>query len=160
MIEIKSIQQMLYKEGSLTVVDIVKSMLKPVAPFNKPRYASGRTATSLRVEAEPELLSIYAPDYFDQLETGISPAQSQKKNVSKLARNLYGWTFNAEIDFENKKDRFKFSFNSAKKQQSVGSVLYRRCGQRDIYSDKVQPLVTKITEKVASEFINVKLLSK
>lgn len=158
MIETKRISEILYYQGNKTVNNIVQNMMKPIAPFGRPRYASGRTATSLKVEADSESLSIIAPDYFEQLETGISPAQSRKRNVSALAKSLYGWSFDAEISIPDKKQRFSFAFNASKKQQEVGSILYRRGGQRDIYTTEVQPLLERITKSISNELINIQIV--
>jgi len=160
MLDLSQIKGVLYKEANFTILNIVQNMLKPAAPFNVPTYKSGRTATSLRQETDADSLVIFAPDYFPMLETGISPSDAKRKSERDLAKALYGWSFDADMAFEDNKKRYRFALYSARKQQIQGSALYRIGGRKDIYSNEVDPLVERIKEGVGQSILDIQIIKK
>jgi hypothetical protein len=46
----------------------------------------------------------------------------------------------------------------AKKQQRIGSFLYRQGGRTDIYSNEAEPLQNRLAERITKEIINTKIL--
>jgi hypothetical protein len=157
----KKLREIVYKEGNLTLVNITKNMIKERSGFYSP-YTTGRTATSIRVEAEIDSLEIWAPDHIDTLETGISPARSKANgSVANLATKIYQWTIDKPIEFLNgvtPKQRARWSMRQAKKQQRIGSFLYRQGGRTDIYSNEAEPLQNRLAERITKEIINTKIL--
>ena len=160
-LDTKKLREIVYKEGNLTLAAITKNMIKERSGFYSP-YTTGRTATSMRVDAEIDKLEIWAPEHMDTLETGISPARSKSNgSVANLATKMYQWSIDKPIDFLNgttPKQRARWSQRAANKQQTVGSWLYRKGGRKDIYSNEVEPLQERLAERIAKEIINTKIL--
>ena len=146
------IADVLEEEGKLAVTQIVESMIA------NNQWASGRTGTALRVEATEESMIIYAPSYFETLETGISPQMAQSES-SFLRKKLYGWSIDKGISFADQKERWRFSANASRVMQESGSRLFRSGGRKDVYSDKIDPLVERIKNRLSERIVNVKLIT-
>ena len=63
-----------------------------------------------------------------------------------------GFSFNRGINEQ------QWAYLAARKQQIVGSVLYRLGGRTDVYSSEVQPLLKRIGDKIAEGFVTVKII--
>ena len=146
------IADVLEEEGKLAVTQIVESMIA------NGQWASGRTGISLRVEADETKMIVYAPDYFETLETGISP-QMARSASSFLRKKLYGWSIDKGMIFADQKERWRFSSNASRVMQESGSMLFRAGGRDDVYSDKVNPLVERIKQRLSERIVNVKLIT-
>lgn len=133
----KKIDKVLKVEGDRTTNKITANL-----KFND-QYVTGKSAQSLNAESENGYLAISGRDDFSQLETGISPQKSNKNTVG-LAKILYNWSANRNLPFGDNKKRFSFAYNAAKKQNDIGSVLYRKGGRNDVLSNEIEPLIERI----------------
>lgn len=147
-----SIRELLYDESHRVANEIIESVIA------NGQSASGRTISQIRPESTDTELAIYAPDYFPTLETGISPAMAMGVNISFLKRRIYGWSVDKGISFIDKKARWWFSTNTATSMQEVGSKLFRSGGRRDVYSDKVEPLIQRLSERISRSLIEYKII--
>ncbi len=157
-LNVKAIREIVYKEGNITIFNITKNMLRPHL-FKEPPYTTGRTATSMHVDASIDSLIIYAPEHMDTLESGISPQRS--KQQGNLALKLYQWSIDKPLDFLNgatQKRRMGWAMRQATKQNKIGSILYQRGGRKDIYSNEILPLQQRLTDRITNEIINTKIL--
>lgn len=138
--------------GASTVEQIIDSLSQ------NQQNASGGTANRVRHTATSNNLSIFAPHYFPTLETGMSSQMLSTVPLGFLSWVVHDWSEDKGLDFEDDKARWKFAYNAASNMKNSGSQLFREGGRTDLYTDKVQPLVERLSKKVAREFIDFKII--
>lgn len=147
------IQAILQSELEYTKQEVVDSMVA-----NK-QVASGRTMQSLRVEADSDKGILWGAEHIPTLEEGISPQASQQAfDLRRTQGLIYQWSTNKGIAFPTKKERWWFAANTGRLQQQSGSLLFRHGGRKDVYTDKIQPALDRIGNKITTEFVNIKLV--
>ena len=119
---------------------------------------SGRTENSLQEEVSDNGLIVWGREDFQNIEKGISPEESKRVNFTKLKANIYEWSKYLPLSFANNKERYSFSWNTSKKQNIFGSVLFRKGGRKDIYSNEYQPLYDALTKRLGTIILEYKLL--
>ena len=144
------ISNIIIDELEKTKSDIINSMK------SNNQYVTGRTAASLYVKADNDSGAIYGADYIDTLEKGISPERSRQNPFRETYSGLLRWYQSKGYSTGFTKDRRVYV--AAVNQRVVGSVLFRQGGRFNVYSDKVNPLVNNIKERVADVIINTKIL--
>ncbi len=126
------------------------------------QVASGRALNSIRQEASSDVnstsLDIIGVDYIENIETGVSPSQAKIISADTMTRKLYSWSFDRGLQFQKKSERWRFSANTTRKLQSIGSMLYRNGGRTDVFTSEVQPLINEIEQQVANTIITAKIL--
>lgn len=110
--------------------------------------ATGAAINSLREEATNNSLTIYAIDYFKNLETGTKPGTY----VSSKAINTWA---NAKGYWQG--DNFRANTISRRIFNS-GSKLFRDGGRTDVYTNEIPGLIQRIAEKAGKEIVNIKLI--
>lgn len=150
---VKGIQAILDSELAVTEGQIKESMTR-----NK-QVVTGRTLNSLRHETNGASGFIAGADHIDTLEKGISPERSRMSSFGHVRAKLGTW-LQAKHGFQFNRGitEARWAYIAAKNQQSIGSVLFRAGGRKDVYSDKADPLVKRISERVGDYFVNVKIL--
>ena len=119
---------------------------------------SGRTENSLREDVTQESLIVWGREDFQNIEKGISPQESKKVNFQQLKANIYNWSKYLPLNFSNTKERYNFAWNTSTKQNELGSLLFRKGGRKDIYSNELQPLYDSISDRIGKIIIQHKLL--
>lgn len=133
----KKIEKVLKVEGDRTTNKITANL-----KFND-QYVTGKSAQSLNAESENGYLAISGRDDFSQLETGISPTQSKKKPFKQTFYDLRGWYQNRGINRADIKTDGRI-FKATVNQRTIGSVLYRKGGRKDVFSNEIEPLIERI----------------
>ena len=110
--------------------------------------ATGKAINSLRQDATNNSLTIYAVDYFKNLETGTKPGTY----VSSKAINTWA---NAKGYWDG--DNFRANTISRRIFNS-GSKLFRDGGRTDVYTNEIPSLINRIAERVGKEIVNIKLI--
>ena len=120
---------------------------------------TGYASNSLHKEATDESLIIWGASYIDTLQTGISPQRSVADwDIRRLQGLLYQWAGNKGISFPTNKDRWWFAVNTARKQQDLGSMMWRNQEKKDIYDTPAEELVGRISQRIGRAFIDYKIL--
>jgi len=122
------------------------------------QVASGNLIKSMRVESTDFSASLWALDYFENQEKGISPEESRKKDTIFLRNDIFSWSQKKGLNFTNNSERARFSWYAANKQHELGSVLFRKGGRKDIYSNEIPKTIQLITEKVSNIIINTNII--
>lgn len=149
----KYTQDVLQEELTVTARQIGDNM------FRNKQVVSGRTRASLRVEAQPYSGAIYGAEHIDTLEKGISPERSRMRSLGHVRSKLAIWVqMKGGFSFNRGINEQQWAYLAARKQQIVGSVLYRLGGRTDVYSSEVQPLLKRIGDKIAEGFVTVKII--
>lgn len=147
-----NISEILRQEGAQVISDIRDSM------ENNGQWASGQTASKIRMEYDDDSLIILAPDYFKTLEKGISPQEARSTTPRFLRQQIFIWAEKKGGVFSGTRDAWRFASNTTNKMREEGSMLFRDGGRTDVYSDKVDPLVNRISDKLANSLLSVKVL--
>lgn len=119
---------------------------------------SGRTENSIHETASIDNLIVWGREDFQNLETGVSPADAKRLNFTQLKANIYEWSKFLPLSFENNKKRYSFAWNVSNKIVSFGTQLYQKGGRKDIFSNEFQPLYDNITNQIGKIIIEHKLL--
>lgn len=119
---------------------------------------SGATEQSIHEIVDGESLIVWGRKDFHNLEKGISPQESKAVNFQQLKANIYKWSKYLPLSFENNKKRYSFAWNVSNKQNELGSVLFRKGGRSDIYSNEFQPLYDNLQKQIGEIIIQHKLL--
>ena len=135
--------RILSDEGNKTINGIAASIIK------NGQNASGKTIQNLHKEVSQNELIIWGNEY---IEKGTPPHSGLVFNT------LYFWSQYKQMQFDSNKNRMWFSKRAAYNINQEGSLLFRKGGRRDVYSDKVQPLIERISERVGKEIVNIKLI--
>ena len=135
--------RILSDEGNKTINGIAASIIK------NGQNASGKTIQNLHEEVSPNELIIWGNEY---IEKGTPP------NSGLVFNTLYFWSQYKKMSFGSNKERFFFARNTTNKINQEGSLLFRKGGRKDVYSDKVQPLIEHISERVGKEIVNIELI--
>jgi len=135
--------KILSEGANKTINGIVASIIK------NGQNASGKTIQNLHEEVSPNRLIIWGNDY---IEKGTPP------NSGLVFNTLYFWSQYKGMTFGSNKERFFFARNATNKINEEGSLLFRKGGRKDVYSDKVQPLMDNIAERAGKEIVNIKLI--
>lgn len=144
------IRDILFEELERTRLEIISSMK------TNNQYVTGKTAASLHTEATNDSGILYGADYFDTLETGISPFQSKMNPFSYTFYRLKTWYHKKGIT-NNAGDDPRIGMATVN-QREIGSVLFRKGGRTDVFTDKVNPLTQRIGKRVTDKIINIKIL--
>ncbi len=94
------------------------------------------------------------------METGISPSQSKEISFGTLQGRLSQWADSEFGGFKTMYREMKFAYNAAKKQQSLGSRLYRAGGRTDIFSNEVQPLLDRLKNSLGEAITDIELVKE
>ena len=135
--------RILSEEGNKTINGIAASIIK------NGQNASGKTIQNLHEEVSPNELIIWGNEY---IEKGTPPNQGLVFNT------IYLWSQYKQMTFGSNKERFFFAKRATNKINEEGSLLFQKGGRRDVYSDKVQPLIERISERLGKEIVNIKLI--
>lgn len=135
--------RILSEEGNKTINGIAASIIK------NGQNASGKTIQNLHEEVSPNELIIWGNDY---IEKGTPP------NSGLVFNTIYLWSQYKQMTFGSNKERFFFAKRATNKINEEGSLLFRKGGRNDVYSDKVQPLIERISERLGKEIVNIKLI--
>jgi len=151
------IEQVLYTQGNTTVRNIQDNIAR------NGQNATGSASKTLFAKTDSKIgtvdLSIIGNNHIENLEKGTSPEEARRVSENQLSRYLYGWSFRKNIIFDKPKDRWWFSVSSARIEQSIGTLLYRNGGRKDVYSNEVQPLVDRISQQLDGVINDIKILS-
>lgn len=148
----QQIQQALESEGAYLVGSIRQSI------SDNEQAATGGTQASLRHYIEGNTLVIWGQNNLFSLEKGVSPADVSRLKTGYFAWKLLQWSIDKPIIFANEKERRTFAWRLAKKIQSEGSVLYGK-GRRDVYTDKLETSVKRLSEAISDVIVNYKILN-
>ena len=135
--------RILSEEGNKTINGIAASIIK------NGQNASGKTIQNLHEEVSPNELIIWGNEY---IEKGTPP------NSGLVFNTIYLWSQYKQMQFDSNKNRMWFSKRAAYKINEEGSLLFQKGGRKDVYSDKVQPLIERISERLGKEIVNIKLI--
>jgi hypothetical protein len=142
---INNTSTVLKKELERTVYDIKINML------NNNQVVTGRTARSLYTQVDGTMGFIAGAEHVDTLEKGISPERSRLQSARTTYFAMRDW-------MNNKGLQSKYAYKATLNQRKVGSLLYRRGGRKDVYTNEVEPLVARISEQIGDIFINTKII--
>lgn len=145
------IRDILFEELERTRLEIISSMK------TNNQYVTGKTAASLHTEATNDSGILYGADYFDTLETGISPFQSRINPFKTTFYALRQWYQDKGINRMDVKTDGRI-FKATVNQREIGSVLFRKGGRTDVFTDKANPLTQRIGKRVTDKIINIKIL--
>ena len=135
--------RILSEEGNKTINGIAASIIK------NGQNASGKTIQNLHEEVSPNGLIIWGNEY---IEKGTPPKSGL------VFDTIYLWSQYKQMTFGSNKERFFFARNATNKINEEGSLLFQKGGRKDVYSDKVQPLIERISERLGKEIVNIKLI--
>lgn len=138
------IKDILFEEIERTRLEMISSM-----KIND-QYVTGKTAASLHTETTDDSGILYGADYFDTLETGISPFQANMYPFRPYFTGVDKWMMLRGIDGDP-----MFVINKHRKE---GSVLFRAGGRTDVFTNKVNPLTQRIGQRLTNRFVNIKIL--
>lgn len=148
------IKDILFEEFERTRILIISNMQ------SNGQMVSGRTAASLRSEATDTTGTLYGADYFDTLETGISPFQSRMNPFKTTFYGLRKWYQGrgiSQADVKTDRRIFKATVN----QREIGSVLFRSTGgipTGKVFRKEISPLTENIKNRIGDIIINTKIL--
>lgn len=148
------IGQVLDRNG-LTTSREIKDSVERSYPANDYMYLAGRT---VRHDVDGTTLSIYGRANFENTELGIPPMTSFSCVNRNVRHKIYLWTFRKGMTFESDRARKKFAYFARKKIFEEGTSLYKRGGNKNIYTDKVPILVDRIKSELGDIIINTKIL--
>jgi hypothetical protein len=118
------------------------------------QVVTSRTKNSLRVDVGGNVGAIWGAGHIDTLETGISPQRSRlDATLPELYRRIHAWKGAKGFGWKSSQ-----SFMAAKKQQIIGSVLYRLGGRTDVFTSEELPTLKRISDRLGQGFVNVKIL--
>lgn len=150
MLDIKDILQ---QEFEFSRVKIIENMVR------NNQMVTGKTANSLRVETTENEGVLWGADYFDTLETGISPFQSRQNPFSFTYYKLKSWYHQKGIT-NNAGDDSRIGMATVN-QREIGSVLFRKTGGTptgNVFRKEINPLVKNIGDRIGDKIINTKIL--
>lgn len=147
------IKDILQQEFEFSRVKIIENMVR------NDQMVSGRTANSLRVETTEKEGVLWGADYFDTLETGISPFESNKHPFSFTYYKLKSWYHQKGIT-NNASDDSRIGMATVN-QREIGSLLFRSTKGTptgNVFRKEINPLVTNIGNRIGDLIINTKIL--
>ena len=118
---------------------------------------TGKTESSVRPESDDSYLRIYAAEHIDTLEKGISPEFSKRKSFGAVMAGLQSW-ITARGFSGSGFSLGKWSYSAAKKQQTIGSIMYRNKTTKNVYSAEIEPTLESLKNRVGYEIVNTKIL--
>lgn len=138
------IQTILEEELSLYSGRVIANILR-----NK-QSASGALINSFKVHANPFGGDVTALDYIENLEKGTKPG------TYVSAKKIYEWAEAKGLSWMANSPTLanKVSWNINNK----GSLLFRKGGRKDVYSNESDLLVRNIMEKATNVILETKLL--
>lgn len=148
----EQIRQALTQEGSYLETSISDSITA-----NRQR-ASGATQASIMSDVEGNTLYVYALNNIFSLEDGVNPIHVSGLTKNYFARRIYEWSVDKGINFISDAERKNFSYRVQAKIKESGSRLFRSGGRKDVYSDKIDVSVKRLSETLTDVFINYKIL--
>lgn len=116
------------------------------------KWASGKTAESMRVEVETTEtsteVSLLGRKGFEYLETGNPP---RERPLRDFARTLYEWSRAKGIPFRTDGERLFFATRQAFKINEYGDRQYRSGQRARVFTEVSEESLLSIEEAVASE---------
>lgn len=120
--------------------------------------ASGRTQASLRFDVEGNTLYVSALNNIFSLEDGVYKNHVAGLSKGYFARKIYEWSIEKGIVFSSEKDRKTFSYRVQNSIRESGSKLFRNGGRKDVYTDKMNISVQRLSDRLGDVIINYKIL--
>ena len=114
--------------------------------------ASGKTIQSIKKEVKQNTLTISGRDKFSNLETGTPPGSGVTTDM------IYQWSKYKGIPFLTDKKRYWFSQYAANRINKDGSLLFRKGGRKDVYTNEVEPLVKRISDRIDTVIYELKII--
>lgn len=147
------IKDILFEEFERTRLQILSNMQA------NDQIVSGKTADSLRSESNDTTGTLYGADYFDTLETGISPFQSRMSPFKTTYLGLRDWYQRRGLTTGFYKD--SRIYMATVNQREIGSVLFRKTGGTPtgkVFRKEISPLTENIKNRISDIIINTKIL--
>lgn len=120
--------------------------------------ASGRTQASLRFDVEGNTLYVSALNNIFSLEDGIHKTHVAGLSKGYFARKIYEWSLDKGIMFSSEKDRKTFAYRVQNSIRESGSKLFRNGGRKDVYTDKMNISVQRLSDRLSDVIVNYKIL--
>lgn len=149
------IKDILFEEFERTRILIISNMQ------SNDQMVSGRTAASLRSEATDTTGTLYGADYFDTLETGISPFQSSQIPYGFLKSRMDSWLFTKHKTQIYRNTALPNMGDAYQNQRQFGSTLFRQTGGAPtgkVFRKEISPLTENIKNRIGDIIINTKIL--
>lgn len=136
------IQDILKEEGDATVQRIAGNI------FRNKQNASGKTIASLKNTTTPTSLDISGASHIKTLQTGVLPGTFvTAATINTWANNKGYWS------------GYNYRANTiARRIFNFGSLLYRKGGRQDVWSNEVQLLVERIENRIEQRFYEIKIV--
>ena len=135
-------KQTLETEGQWSIGVIAANM------YRNKQVATGQTIQSLRVEATDTSLAVYGASHIKTLESGVLPGTYVKASDINIWGNAKGyWTGNSYL-----------ANTIARRIFNSGSVLFRKGGRTDVWTDVIPSFIERIKERIGEQIVNIKLV--
>ena len=121
------------------------------------QVATGATIDSIREDVVSNVGSIYGFDHIDTLETGISPERSKAVSWIELYRGLTKW-FSVKHGYTAQGKRDKLITSAVVNQRMMGSQMWRNGITKNVYSQEVDTLVQRLSDKIGMLVTEIKIL--
>ena len=121
------------------------------------QVATGATIDSIREDVVSNVGSIYGFDHIDTLETGISPERSKAVSWIELYGVLTKW-FSVKHGYTAQGKRDKLITSAVVNQRTMGSQMWRNGITKNVYSQEVDPLVQRLSDKIGMLVTEIKIL--
>ena len=121
------------------------------------QVATGATIDSIREDVVSNVGSIYGFDHIDTLETGISPERSKAVSRIELYGGLTKW-FSVKHGYTAQGKRDKLISSAVVNQRMMGSQMWRNGITKNVYSQEVDPLVQRLSDKIGMLVTEIKIL--
>lgn len=121
------------------------------------QVATGATIDSIREDVVSNVGSIYGFDHIDTLETGISPERSKAVSWIELYGGLTKW-FSVKHGYTAQGKRDKLITSAVVNQRMMGSQMWRNGITKNVYSQEVDPLVQRLSDKIGMLVTEIKIL--
>ena len=144
------VEEVLDRELKITSENIKQNMQR------NNQVATRRTIASINHKAIGVYGYIAGAEHIDTLEKGISPERSRLFTWKDTYLGLRTWYQAKGIStgfYQDRRIAVATTF-----QRQVGSVLYRKGGRFDVYSNEVDPLIERIKNAIGNIIINTKII--
>jgi len=110
--------------------------------------ATGQAINSLNEKHTPNSGAIWAVDYFKNLEIGTLPGTYVTPSTLNAWGKVKGyWSQDNSIPFL-----------ISRKIYAEGSLLFRKGGRTDVYTNEIPSLIERIADRAGEEIVNIKLI--
>ena len=141
------VEEVLDRELKITSENIKQNMQR------NNQVATRRTIASINHKAIGVYGYIAGAEHIDTLEKGISPERSMLFSWKQTFAGLYRWAPAKGLRVTS-----RVLANMVNTQRQVGSVLFRKGGRFDVYSNEVDPLIERIKNAIGNIIINTKII--